>query len=78
MTDKLKPCPFCGGNVKVAKMGDNGHMWWFITRGSGENKCRCRVFMESEDFCINDTMEFKQKLKEELINAWNRRADNDR
>ena len=77
MTDKLKPCPFCRGEVELAKMGDNGRMWWFITRGRGENKCRCRVFMESEDFCINDTTEFKQKIKEELINAWNRRADND-
>ena len=78
MTDKLKPCPFCGGEVELAKMGENERLWWFITRGRGENKCRCRVFMESEDFSVNDTMEFKQRTKKDLINAWNRRVENDR
>ena len=78
MTDKLKPCPFCGGEVEIAQMGSSWRMQWFITRGWGKNQCSCRVFMESEDFHRNDTTELKQKIKEKLINDWNRRADNER
>ena len=72
---KLKPCPFCGGEVAIAKTGENSHLWWFITRGNGTNRCTCRVFMESEDFSVNDTMEFKQKLKQDLIDKWNTRTE---
>lgn len=75
---ELKPCPFCGGNVELAKMGENLHCWWVVTRGRGKNKCTCRVFMESEEFWVNDTTELKQSRKQELINSWNRRAENDR
>lgn len=70
---ELKPCPFCGGSVSIAKAGDNGMMWWFITRGKGANPCKCRVFMESEDFAIREAVERKLKLKQDLIEAWNRR-----
>lgn len=75
MTDreKLKTCPFCGGNVDIAKMGDNGMMWWFVTRGTGKNKCGCRVFMESDDFDVNVSTEEKLQIRNALIEAWNRR-----
>ena len=72
---ELKPCPFCSGSVTIAKSGDNSMMWWFITRGKGKNPCKCRLFMESEDFAIRDPVERKLKLKQELIEAWNRRAE---
>lgn len=73
---ELKLCPFCGGEVAVAKAGDDSLLWWFITRGRGENKCTCRVFMESESFYADDMMKLKQQLKQNLIDRWNRRVDN--
>ena len=75
---ELLPCPFCGGGVSIAKAGDKSRLWWFITRGNGENKCTCRVFMESEEFCVNDTMELKQRLKQDLIDKWNTRTPKER
>ena len=71
----LKLCPFCGGAVSIAKAGDNSMLWWFITRGRGENRCQCRLLMESEDFPINTPTEEKLQLRHDLIEAWNRRAE---
>ena len=73
---ELKPCPFCGGSVRVAKAGDSCMLWWVITRGKGDDRCRCRLFMESEDFHIKAPVEEKIQLKHDLIEAWNRRATN--
>ena len=70
----LKPCPFCGGSVRIAKAGDNSMLWWFITRGIGENPCKCRLFMESEDFAVNEDIKRKMELRKDLIEAWNRRV----
>ena len=72
---ELKPCPFCGGSVTIAKGGDNSMLWWFITRGNGENKCNCRLFMESESFPVNASFDEKVQKKQDLIEAWNRRAE---
>lgn len=36
--EKLKTCPFCGGEVTVAISGDDKEQFFFITRGNGENK----------------------------------------
>lgn len=71
---ELKPCPFCGGRVSIAKMGDNGNTWWFVTRGYDEDRCTCRLFMESEDFFYDAPEEEQSARKAELIEAWNRRA----
>ena len=73
MQNELKPCPFCGGTVSIATMGDNATMWYFITRGNDENKCTCRVFFESDTFCNTDTHIIKQSRKVELIEKWNKR-----
>lgn len=75
---KLKPCPFCGGSVRIAKAGDNSMLWWFVTRGTGENPCTCRLFMESEDFAVNEDIQQKMKLRKDLIEAWNRRANDEK
>lgn len=71
---ELKPCPFCGGTVSIARAGDNGMMWWFVTR-DGKSSCKCRVFMESEDFSIGTTSNEKLQLRNDLIKAWNRRTE---
>ena len=69
----LLPCPFCGGEVSIALCGDGFDAWWFITRGHGENACKCRLFMESEKF--NKDSEMADFVADDLIAAWNRRSD---
>ena len=71
----LLPCPFCGGEVSIALCGDGFDAWWFITRGHGENACKCRLFMESEKF--NKDSEMADFVADDLIAAWNRRTGND-
>ena len=68
----LKPCPFCGGEVSIALCGDGFDAWWFITRGHGENACKCRLFMESEKF--NKDSEMADFVADDLIAAWNSRT----
>lgn len=63
----LKPCPFCGGKVTIADMGYG----WMVTRGTDNNPCRCRVFMESELYFDDES---KQRTWKNLIMAWNRRV----
>ena len=45
---KLKPCPFCGGEVTIAEGGYRQTRWMYVTRGNKENRCNCYVFMESK------------------------------
>ena len=73
MDKTLLPCPFCGGEVSIALCGDGFDAWWFITRGHGENACKCRLFMESEKF--NKDSEMADFVADDLIAAWNRRAN---
>ena len=73
---ELKPCPFCGGKVTIAKMGDSkiGRRW-FVTRGTNKSKsCSCRVFMESDLF-YSDNKDAADIAKQQLVEAWNRRAE---
>lgn len=73
--DKLLPCPFCGGEVAIALIDNTEtQQEWFITRGVGGNRCKCRLFMESHYFQDFDEEE-KKKRKEELVSAWNKRID---
>ena len=77
MPNELKPCPFCGGSVSIARMSESvDEMWYCVTRGKGENRCTCRVFMESDTFSVYDLRTTKTEIKNKLIEAWNRRADN--
>ena len=76
MPNELKSCPFCRGEVSIARMSENDDVWWLITRGNGENRCTCRVFMESAIFTDEDPHALKFAIRDDLIDAWNRRADN--
>lgn len=73
MSEELRECPFCGGEVTVALGGDEERGFYFITRGIKENRCDCRVFMESERFYHDEDKEVKEKAKIDLIKRWNRR-----
>lgn len=76
---KLKPCPFCGGEVSMSLTGRGTTNWLFITRGTSKTKknCKCRVFMESDSYSIDclNSHEAAERACKELADAWNRRAD---
>ena len=64
--DKLKPCPFCGGKVKIECIDDE---YYYI---SCERCCSSTSFGKVfEDGTAADA------TKAESIVAWNRRTDND-
>ena len=70
---ELKRCPFCGGKVTIAESGDYSIRWMFITRESSKNGCKCRVFIESKPYSFNCSVADKEKIKKDLIEAWNKR-----
>ena len=74
MTQAMKPCPFCLGEVRIALIGDDESRW-FVTRGFGDGACECRVFMESRRFNKRDSSEEVERIRKELISAWNNRAE---
>ena len=75
---ELKPCPFCGGEVTIAVTGYKKENCYFITRGNSKTKknCKCRVFMESEPY-QKDEGDSKEKIRNDLVNAWNRRVNDE-
>lgn len=74
MNEEIKNCPFCGGEVSISEMGDEKKHWYLITRGTGENHCKCRLFMESDQFYDEDPEMVKNDIKKNLIEAWNRQT----
>ena len=66
MSEKLKPCPFCGCEPKLKYIGNE-----FTRKRSIEIKCsniNCRVTM------VNGAIRFDFKWLEDVsIKAWNRR-----
>lgn len=72
----LKPCPFCGGEVKIAIKGYGKEKCMFITRGISRTKrnCKCRVFMEGEPYRTDEGCSL-EKIRNDLVEAWNRRAN---
>ena len=68
--DKLKPCPFCGGTDITVCGGIN----------IGIVRCRscdvsiCRMIDEDTDFWSHPEIDYR----EEVIEAWNRRAEHEK
>lgn len=81
--DKLLPCWHCGGEVAIALHSNEfGEHWWTVQRGHDDaTACKCRLFMESDKFCL-DVEEGEQakdspwamELRARLVGKWNRRA----
>lgn len=63
MTDKLKPCPFCGGEAVIRE-----HMGELYICPIHERNCIMRP----------DTWLLSSKPLKNQIKAWNRRVENDR
>ncbi len=63
MTEKLKPCPFCGGEAKLQelKMLDGTIIYYIICRN---NSCKVQP------------MTHEMNTDYEAINAWNNRPEN--
>lgn len=78
---ELKPCPFCGGEVTLALTGAGNTNWFFITRGTSKNakNCDCRLFLESDRYFLGclDSKAAAERAKNDLVDAWNRRAANE-
>lgn len=62
MSEKLKPCPFCGGEAIAKKDADKNRYNWYVTCSYATWDCPC---MPSTGYY--DT-------KKHAIEAWNRRA----
>ena len=71
----LKPCPFCGGEVTIAESGCRQTRWMYVTRGNKKNKCNCHVFMESKIYYFDSSEKDKERIKADLIEAWNKRVE---
>ena len=67
MSEKLKPCPFCGGEAELAYGGKGS----FIAEGISFVRCK-------ECGAVGQKFEVSRKYSsdEKAIDAWNRRIDN--
>lgn len=63
---KLKPCPFCGGEVTVAEGSYRQTRWMYVTRGNKENRCNCHVFMESKTYYFDSSEKTRKESKPTL------------
>lgn len=65
MDEKLKPCPFCGENVKIiSRPADDMHGFWHGRMDGNNCPLRVGVFVH-------------RVSRNEAIAIWNRRATND-
>ena len=62
MSDKLKPCPFCGGEAELVEHNE-GLVFYFV---------RCK-----NENCFAGAADVRHFSKETLVEAWNRRANDD-
>ena len=61
MIEKLKPCPFCGGEAKLEKVSG------FVVAKCGDCGAESGVVGISAEYCAND----------KAIEKWNRRIQNE-
>ena len=66
MTEKLKPCLFCGGEALLFRIKGVGNDLTAYMVGCTETSCEVRPSIQ------------KELDKKGTIDLWNRRADNDR
>lgn len=70
MTEKLKPCPFCGREAVLCK--DNHDKYGIVCYN-----CQMYFGIELEDGCeLEEGWRFTVDTVDRLEKAWNRRADN--
>ncbi len=78
--DKLKPCPFCGGNptLRRCSTGTNGLKYFagYEVTCDGCRMARTKQFETVFDFELNGELVFEKDGRKEAIEAWNRRVDN--
>ena len=84
MTDKLKPCPFCGGEathgaeVIFSRSGSKNPTGATVVRCSAMCWGKCRAYMFFEyvaDKTIKNPIQTGMRL---IAKQWNRRVDNER
>ena len=66
--NKLKPCPFCGGEPKTTVESKANTI---ITVSICCKKCHAEIHDSAIDLCDLDTM---QRAINNVIEAWNKRA----
>ena len=74
--EKLKPCPFCGGEYVQAEIYYPSYEFRiYCTEGCG---CAANMTLSFEDAgVVGERIDFAkaQEIMEQLVEAWNRRAN---
>ena len=70
--NKLKPCPFCGGEAILKNYG-RGTGGYMISCKNWTRK-RCGVLMTAYAQKAHDAKGIHKEIKQEVIQAWNRRT----
>lgn len=73
----IKPCPFCGNEVEIVTCGEYRNDGWLEIVHMVPFVENCRVFMDSSNSFNLDEIELVDKYKSELIERWNRRANDE-
>ena len=79
MAEKLKPCPFCGDEYVIAEI--YFPMSEFRIYCTGGDGCTAHMTLSFEDAgIVGGRIDFEKAyaIMEQLIEAWNRRAGDDR
>ena len=75
---ELKPCPFCGGAVKIDRryrsLGVTFNFQWFVIKHI-EKGADCRAYIEGDFFLEPISKEALKYEERKLMNEWNRRAE---